>query len=312
MNDAQLHFIIRKPEKMRIPPVVKALLLLNIAAYILDVVMQGMGISLSNICGLYYFGSNNFHIYQLITYMFMHGNLSHIFFNMFALWMFGRIMEQTWGGQKFLLYYLVCGVGAGLIQELGQVLGLIYPGAMTIGASGAVYGILLSFGMIYPNEKLFIIPIPVPIKAKWFVICYALIELMQGLSSSDGVAHFAHLGGMLFGLLLILYWRKQASGYRINGKNFWNGTTSYDQTGDNYDKGEGGIFDKLKDMMSDKKDGKSNMHVHRSGHQADYDYNARKKSESAEIDRILDKIRKGGYQSLTDEEKSTLFNASKK
>ena len=110
---------------MRIPPVVKALLLLNIAAYILDVVMQGMGISLSNICGLYYFGSNNFHIYQLITYMFMHGNLSHIFFNMFALWMFGRIMEQTWGGQKFLLYYLVCGVGAGLIQELGQVLGLI-------------------------------------------------------------------------------------------------------------------------------------------------------------------------------------------
>ena len=183
---------------------------------------------------------------------------------------------------------------------------------MTIGASGAVYGILLSFGMIYPNEKLFIIPIPVPIKAKWFVICYALIELMQGLSSSDGVAHFAHLGGMLFGLLLILYWRKQASGYRINGKNFWNGTTSYEKTGDNYDKGEGGIFDKLKDMMSGKKDGKSNMHVHRSGHQADYDYNARKKSESAEIDRILDKIRKGGYQSLTDEEKSTLFNASKK
>ncbi len=298
---------------MRIPPVVKTLLLLNIAAYILDVVMRGMGISLSGICGLYYFGSGYFHLYQLVTYMFMHGSLSHIFFNMFALWMFGRIMEQTWGGQKFLLYYIVCGLGAGLVQEIGQMVGLIHPAAMTIGASGAVYGILLSFGMIYPNEKLFIIPIPFPIKAKWFVFFYALIELVEGLSSADGVAHFAHLGGMLFGLLLILYWRKQASGYRIDGRNFWNSTTTYDQTGSHYDKGDGGFFDKLKNAMgSKKKDGRANMHVHQTGHQADYDFNARKKSESDEIDRILDKIRKGGYQSLTDQEKSTLFNASKK
>ena len=298
---------------MRIPPVVRTLLLLNIAAYIIDVLMQGMGNSLSGICGLYYFGSGHFHLFQLITYMFMHGGVSHIFFNMFALWMFGRIMEQTWGGQKFLLYYIVCGLGAGLVQELGQLFGLINPEAMTIGASGAVYGILLSFGMIYPNEKLFVIPIPFPIKAKWFVFFYALIELFEGLSSADGVAHFAHLGGMLFGLLLILYWRKQASGYRINGGNFWNSTTTYDQTGSHYDKGDGSFFDKLKNAMGGKKnDGKANMHVHQSGHQADYDYNARKKTESDEIDRILDKIRKGGYQSLTDKEKSTLFNASKK
>ena len=159
----------------------------------------------------------------------------HIFFNLFAVWMFGRILEQVWGPKRFLTYYLICGIGAGIIQEIvqyvyyAQVLSdyanvntgfAIIPMQeylnmmTTVGASGAVYGILLAFGMLFPNQQLFIFPLPIPIKAKYFVIGYAAIELWSGLSNSSGdnVAHFAHLGGMLFGLLLILYWRKKNQG----------------------------------------------------------------------------------------------------
>jgi membrane associated rhomboid family serine protease len=191
------------------PPAVKYLLLVNVICYALGLLLpqvtyvNGSEPWLNVICGLYYFGSPNFAPYQIFTYMFMHAGLGHLFFNMFALWMFGRVMEQAWGTKRFLIYYFVCGVGAGVIQELGQVLGLIPPYSMTIGASGAVYGILLAFGMTFPNERLFIIPIPFPIKAKYFVMLYALLEVFQGLGSSDGVAHFAHLGGMLFGFVLI-------------------------------------------------------------------------------------------------------------
>lgn len=164
----------------------------------------------------------------------MHGGLSHLFFNMFALWMFGRILENVWGSKNFLIYFLICGIGAGVVQEIVQYVSInmdissfeqarglalsSYDRAMvysripsTVGASGSVYGILLAFGMMFPNEKLFIIPFPFPIKAKFFVIGYAIIELVTGLSNNpnDNVAHFAHLGGMLFGLILILYWRKK-------------------------------------------------------------------------------------------------------
>ena len=153
---------------------------------------------------------------------------------MFALYMFGGVLERVWGAKRFLIFYLVCGVGAGLLQEIVQYaqyvqLGYdsiskisIYQGGVpvpmadalnlwtTVGASGAIYAILLGFGMLFPNEKMFVFPIPVPIKAKFFVIGYAAIELLLGMSGTqDGVAHFAHLGGMLFGLVLILYWRKK-------------------------------------------------------------------------------------------------------
>ena len=146
--------------------------------------------------------------------------------------MFGRVLEQVWGPKRFLTYYLICGIGAGLIQELVQYLeyaftlsnydsvnlgiagGTIpleeYLNMMTtVGASGAVYGILLAFGMLFPNSQMFIFPLPFPIKAKYFVIGYAVLELFLGLGGGDGVAHFAHLGGMLFGLILIIYWRKK-------------------------------------------------------------------------------------------------------
>jgi membrane associated rhomboid family serine protease len=170
--------------------------------------------------------------------MFMHGGFMHLFFNMFALYMFGRVLEMVWGPKRFLIFYMFTGVGAGIIQEIVQYLyystqlsmysgvdfgaGLIVPMAqylnmwVTVGASGAVYGILLAFAMNFPNERLFVMPFPFPIKAKYFVLIFGAIELFTGLGNSagDNVAHFAHLGGMLFGLILILYWRKK--GY-ING-----------------------------------------------------------------------------------------------
>ena len=158
-------------------------------------------VNITSMCALNAIPTGRFRIWQLFTYMFMHANIEHIFFNMFALWMFGYVLENFWGSRRFLFYYLVCGIGAGLCN-------LLVPGwGITVGASGAVYGILLAFGMTFPNERIYLYFL-MPIKAKWFVIGYAAIELMEGLFRADGVAHFAHLGGMLFGLLLILYWRK--------------------------------------------------------------------------------------------------------
>ena len=216
---------------MNIPPVTKNLLIITAICFFGSVVAAKYGIDLNNILVLHFFLSSDFQPYQLVTYMFMHAGFEHIFFNMFAVWMFGRALEQLWGGKRFLLYYLVCGIGAGLIQEgvqyihyitelsqfggvntgssiipMGEYLNMIN----TIGASGAVYAILLAFGMTYPESRLFVFPIPVPIKAKWFVIGYAAIELLLGITAtSDGIAHFAHLGGMIFGFLLIIYWRKK-------------------------------------------------------------------------------------------------------
>ena len=268
------------------PPVIKTLLLLNVAAYLIDSLLAStMGIEIAKIFGLYYVQHPDFRLYQLLTYMFMHEGFIHLFFNMFALWMFGRIMEMTWGAQRFIIYYIICGIGAALVQEAGQAFNSISPYAMTIGASGAVYGILLAFGMTYPNERLFIIPIPFPIKAKWFICLYIFIEIYEGITSHDGVAHFAHLGGMLFGLLLILYWKERSRRSRIKfGGNFWSQTVS-----------------------------KPKMHVSYNGkHVADYEYNEQKKARNEEVDRILDKVRQGGYQSLTESEKQTLFDASKR
>ncbi|MBE6201250.1 MAG: rhomboid family intramembrane serine protease [Rikenellaceae bacterium] len=145
--------------------------------------------------------------YQLFSYMFMHAGLSHLFFNMFALWMFGRVIEYDLGSKRFLTYYLVCGVGAGLMQ-LG--VGAIEGGmSLTVGASGAVYGLLLAYGMLHPNNTIMLMFPPIALKAKWFVVIYGVIELFAGIASSGGgVAHYAHLGGMLWGFLLLRYWKK--------------------------------------------------------------------------------------------------------
>lgn len=186
-----------------LPTVVKNLLIINLIVFLATMVLEKYGyLMITNMLALNPIGSGRFRIWQLVTYMFMHANFEHIFFNMFALWMFGYVIENYWGSRRFLFYYLVCGVGAGLCN-------LLVPGwSITVGASGAVYGILLAFGMMFPEERIYLYFL-VPIKAKWFVIGYAVLELFAGVTgTAAGVAHFAHLGGMIFGFLLILYWRK--------------------------------------------------------------------------------------------------------
>lgn len=209
-----------------IPTVTRYLLIANVIIYLLTAVLQRSGIDLNTLGGLHYVLAPSFHWWQPITYMFLHANLGHIFFNMFAVWMFGPTIEREWGARRYLIYYLVCGLGAAIIQELVWMAMLSnmsssYGAAAlsqyayymnTIGASGAVFGILFAFGWLFPDVPMYILFVPFPIRARTFVIIYALIELFAGLGSvagftADNVAHFAHLGGLLFGWLLILYWK---------------------------------------------------------------------------------------------------------
>jgi len=196
-----------------LPPVVKAVLLLNGLVYLAQ---QVIGDPLAMHFALWPLGvpqeiAPGFQIWQLLTYSVLHGNLLHLFTNMFAMWMFGMQIEYLWGSRLFAVYYLICVLGAGLVQLVVATLaaegGDIYP---TIGASGGVFGVLLAFGMMFPNQRIVLLFPPIPMKAKWFVILYGAFELYAGITGTlSGVAHFAHLGGMLFGLVLILYWRRQ-------------------------------------------------------------------------------------------------------
>jgi membrane associated rhomboid family serine protease len=220
-----------------IPVVTKNLIAINVLMFLALLAFERSGIDLNNLLGLHLFLAPDFRPYQLVTYMFMHGGFTHILFNMYAVWVFGSILERVWGSSRFLIYYIATGVGAGLVQEavqyiyytinLAQYTQVNYIGQIismseylnlwtTVGASGAVYGILLAFAMTFPNERLFMIPFPFPIKAKYFVLIFGALELFTGLSNNagDNVAHFAHLGGMIFGIFMILYWRKKG---KING-----------------------------------------------------------------------------------------------
>lgn len=214
-----------------LPAVTKNLLIINVLCFLGALVARRYGVDLNGLLGLHFFMASDFKLFQLVTYMFMHADFQHIFFNMFAVWMFGRTLEQVMGPKRFLTYYMACGIGAGLVQEVIQYIqyatelshyssvdtGLaVIPMEeflnmmTTVGASGAVYGILLAFGMLFPNSQMFVFPIPFPIKAKFFVVGYAVIELFAGLGASgDGIAHFAHLGGMIFGFFLLMYWKKK-------------------------------------------------------------------------------------------------------
>ncbi|HEY9551636.1 MAG TPA: rhomboid family intramembrane serine protease [Prevotella sp.] len=307
-----------------IPTVTKNLLILNVLAFVAclmlgkEMVGAEEAYRLNDWLGLHFFFAPDFHIYQLFTYMFMHGSFEHLFFNMFALWMFGCVVERVWGAKKFLFYYLCCGVGAGLFQELAQLgqfytmIASNYPdvpfgtlvkavgpalnGWTTVGASGAIYAILLAFGMIFPEERIFIFPLPVPIKAKWFVILYAGVELFMALTTAgDGVAHLAHLGGMVFGFFMIRYWQRHPdSAYRrYAGEEFFNNLRSKWE-----DRTHKKVYDGEKTEPFERRE-------------SDWEYNANKKKRQEEIDRILDKIRKNGYDSLTAAEKQTLFDSSR-
>lgn len=146
--------------------------------------------------------------WQLVSYMFMHGGFGHLFFNMYTLYIFGSVLERVWGTKKFLLFYFVTGVGAALVHIVVQYLTGSF--ALTVGASGAIYGILMGYAMLYPDSVLTLLFPPISLKAKWFVLIFAGIELLLGVTGTQaGVAHFAHLGGLIFGLLLMLYWKKK-------------------------------------------------------------------------------------------------------
>lgn len=237
-----------------IPPVVKNLLIINGLFFLATILLKNQGIDLADYLGLHFWQSDGFYPHQLITYIFMHSSndFTHVLFNMFAVYMFGRVLEGVWGSKRFLMYYMITGIGAGLIQLLVAYFRLIPlydilppeaiefaisngydllnggkgPGelvsnpnfvdavvlinSVTVGASGAVFGILLAFGMLFPNTELMLLFPPIPIKAKWFVLGYGAIELYSGFANNpnDNVAHFAHLGGMLFGFIMIKLWQK--------------------------------------------------------------------------------------------------------
>ncbi len=225
----------------RIPPVTKNIIIINLLVWLASITLPtvvgnslGVSFDLINSLGMHYFQAPDFRIYQLFTYMFLHdtSSISHVFFNMFAVFMFGRTVEITWGPKRFLNYYIITGLGAAIIQQLTWFLALgaslsniaMYGDQLnvlvTVGASGAVFGILLAFGMLYPNAPLFLMFIPVPIKAKYMMIVYGVMELTFGIVnfSGDNVAHFAHLGGMLFGFFLVRYWKKKDN---QNGRFFY-------------------------------------------------------------------------------------------
>ncbi len=240
--------------RIDIPPVTKNLLVINIMLWLGEFIFPGFAErTLLPRLGLHYIGSDLFNPAQLFTYMFLHdpSGITHIFFNMFSLWMFGRILERVWGGKRYLLFYLVCGVGAAFAQEavwamtwrheyiqgIAALNGLTYDHMqqivdqataagdsgflagmadmksrmMTVGASGAIFGLLLGFAFVFPNMPLYLFFIPVPIKARYMVIGYAVLEFFFGVQGGGTIAHFAHLGGMLFGLAMMLYWKKKGT-----------------------------------------------------------------------------------------------------
>lgn len=236
---------------MALPPVVKNLILINVVMLIADFTAKSVfGVDLTAILGLYFPRSDQFMPLQIITHMFMHANFMHLFFNMFALYMFGGILENVWGPKRFLIYYMVCGLGAAFVHEsvimfqYNKLINTISPDNLqlvidngaavlnegkqyadvtmrdlqmllnvpTVGASGAIFGVLLAFGVLFPNTQLMLLFPPIPIKAKYFVIGYGAIELYLALTQpGSNIAHAAHLGGMLFGYILIRYWRKTTS-----------------------------------------------------------------------------------------------------
>lgn len=197
-----------------VPQAVKSIIIINVLAWIMTSLDKG-GIIFSY-CSLYP-GSGNvlpvwYRPWTFVTYMFLHGGFAHLFFNMYALFLFGSVLERVWGTRKFLFYYFATGIGAGMIHIVVQMLTGDF--APTVGASGAIFGLLLGYAMLYPDTVMGLIFPPVRMKAKWFVLIYAAIELLLGVSGAQsGVAHFAHLGGLLVGLAIMLYWKRKGSLY---------------------------------------------------------------------------------------------------
>lgn len=284
------------------PPVIKWLLISNIAIWLVVDVILGMfslggdrvgGGSgfLSSYFALWPFGEN-FWPWQLVTYMFMHGGLGHLFFNMLALWMFGMELENNWGSKRFLIYYLVCGIGAGITNLL--VAPMLGQAAPTVGASGAVFGVLIAFGMLFPDRPIYVYFL-LPVKAKYFIAVYIGLELFYGVTgTSDGIAHVAHLGGAavgavytlaIMGVIPVAAWWDQ---FRRGGSAPYGGGQQYRHRTDDVQRAQ--YFDI------------------KSGRPVEDEAEVSQET----VDAILDKISSSGYQSLSDNEKRILNEASKK
>ncbi len=275
------------------PPVIKSLLIANVAVFGL-LLFLGLftidGFPLSQFVGevipLYPIGGG-FQVWQLVTYMFMHGSFMHLLFNMFALWMFGLELENEWGSKKFLTYYTICGLGGGLANLF--IAPLFAPAAATVGASGAIYGVLLAFGMMYPDRPIFVYFL-LPIRARYFVMMYMVLEVYAGVSStSDGVAHFAHLGGAAVGFVYILWDQKRFPFQELISRQKERYVPT-EKVNEYSTANQGRIYDAKYYELRDRDE----------------------KISQARIDEILDKISQSGYQSLSESEKKLLFDASKK
>ncbi|MFA5511482.1 MAG: rhomboid family intramembrane serine protease [Candidatus Kapaibacterium sp.] len=314
------------------PPVIKGLLIANVAVFLLQHFFVGTltfgGVSLERVFIHYFalwqinfdnlipFASDyQFYPWQLITYQFMHADFWHIFMNMFALWMFGSELESNWGGKRFLSYYLLTGIGAAIIHMLiTPIFGEVRP---TVGASGAVYGLLLAFGMTYPDRKIFMFPLFIPVPAKYFVMIFAGIELLNGVSGVSGVAHFAHLGGALTGFILLKFGRQvgfEKLVRSISGGQYYDNNYS---AGNDYGSSYGSsTFARPKATIYKAKwttvkeqeppvTYKSETSVKK------YIIDGEEITQ-VKIDIILDKISASGYQNLTEREKFILTELSKK
>jgi membrane associated rhomboid family serine protease len=297
------------------PPVIKYLLISNVIVFLLEhFFLNGLKFGDTNL-GVAFFrlfalqpifqpvGIKSAYIgpflpWQLITYMFMHGDFTHIFFNMFALWMFGLELENLWGSKKFLIYYTICGLGAALANLL--IAPFFTTVGPTIGASGSVYGILIAFGYLFPNRQIYIY-FMIPLKAKYLVILYMALEVFAVASQSEtGIAHIAHLGGAVVGFIYLIITNRKRLTFFNNAKsgysnNFYSNSTQYKPP---EPQPQQKVYDAVyKDIET--KDYKNEIDV-------------RQKEIQARIDIVLDKLSKSGYQSLTEEEKRILFEESKK
>jgi len=293
------------------PPVIKILLVSNIAIYLIfNLILAGIqieGVPVDNFI-IKYFAlipiDLGFYPWQLITYMFLHGGFFHLLLNMFALWMFGVELENMWGQKRFMNYYLLCGIGAGLCNLL--IAPLFTSVGPTVGASGAIYGILVAFGYLFPDRKIFIYGI-IPVKAKYLVIFYMLLEVFAVAGGTDSqIAHMAHLGGGVVGLIYMMIVFKKSGGFFDTStiKNKFNNLSKENKTYappvfSNGAKNKKENVPEAKYKELEVTDYKKEMET-------------RQKDAQDKIDAILDKLSAGGYQSLTEEEKKVLFQESKK
>ncbi len=295
------------------PPVIKYLLISNIAIFLLEfffldflkVGRTSVGEVFLKNFALFGYDSPFFRPWQVFTYMYMHGSFSHLFFNMFALWMFGMELENLWGSKTFFIYYTVCGIGAGLANAfLAPLFTSLPPNVPTVGASGSIYGVLIAFGMLFPNRYIYIY-FMLPLKAKYLVIIYMAVEVFAVASQSQsGIAHVAHLGGAVVGFLYVYFYLNR-------------GPRKFSRTGDS------NVFDNFKNVF-EKKDKEANIYdipkrditdaEYEDLNISKYEDDVRQKEREAQerIDAILDKLSARGYSSLTDEEKKILFQESKR